>query len=177
MAATSRRSEAELVGCSPDQEGEIATLPACSLEELKEAFEVFCRVGNDCAEVDDYNGFADLFTEDCLYVEHFYGTMHGREAVRNWIVPLMREYPINEMVRYTNDWVYYDESNGRVLFCPRTHMSDPGDGSEHSEVNWSLVEYAGNGLWCMEEDIYNPEEWGTLVKNWLAAKKAAAAPS
>ena len=84
---------------------------------------------------------------------------------------------MNEMVRYTNDWVYYDESNGRALFCPRTHMSDPGDGSEHSEVNWSRVEYAGDGLWCMEEDMYNPEEWGTLVKNWLAAKKAAEASS
>jgi len=150
-------------------------MPACSLEELKGAFEVLCRVGNDCAETDDYNAFADMFTEDCVYIEHFYGTMHGREAVRNWIVPLMRDYPINEMDHYTNDWVYYDEANGRVLFCPRTHMSDPGDGSEHSEVNWSLVEYAGNGLWCMEEDIYNPEEWATLVKNWLAAKKASQA--
>jgi hypothetical protein len=29
----------------------------------------------------------------------------------------------------------------------------------------------------MEEDIYNPEEWGTLLKNWLAAKKAAEASS
>jgi hypothetical protein len=26
----------------------------------------------------------------------------------------------------------------------------------------------------MEEDMYNPEEWGTLIKNWLAAKKAVA---
>ena len=54
-------------------------------------------------------------------------------------------------------------------------MSDPGDRSEHSAVNWSLVEYAGNGLWCMEEDIYNPDEWGTLLKNWQTAKKAAEA--
>src|SRR5947209_20583435 len=75
-------------------------MPGCSLEELKEAFGVFCRVGNECAERDDYNAFADLFTEDCLYVEHFYGTMHGREEVRKWIVPLMREYPMTEMVRY-----------------------------------------------------------------------------
>ena len=81
-------------------------MPACSLEELKEAFEIFCRVGNECAAIDDYNAFADLFTEDCLYVEHCYGTMHGREAVRNWIVPLMRDYPINEMVSYTNEEVH-----------------------------------------------------------------------
>ena len=87
-------------------------MPACSVEELKEAFEVFCRVGNECAKTDDYNAFADLFTEDCLYIEHFYGTMHGREAVRDWIVPLMRDYPINAMDHYTNDWVYYDEENG-----------------------------------------------------------------
>lgn len=149
-------------------------MPAFPLDELKEAFEVFCRVGNECAAIDDYNAFADLFTEDCLYVEHFYGTMRGREAVRDWIVPLMREYPISEMERYTNDWEYFDEANGRVVFCPRTHMADPGDGSQHSEVNWSLVEYAGNGLWSMEEDIYNPEEWGTLLKNWMAAKRSVA---
>src|SRR5438067_13309633 len=64
------------------EEGSEPAMPAFSLEELKEAFDVFCRVGNECAEKDDYNAFADLFTEDCLYVEHFYGTMHGREAVR-----------------------------------------------------------------------------------------------
>ena len=34
----------------------------------------------------------DLFTEDRLYVEHMYGTMRGREAVRAWIVPIMEEY-------------------------------------------------------------------------------------
>ena len=27
------------------------------------------------------------------------------------------------------------------------------------------------------QDIYNPEEWGVLMKNWLAAKKAAEASS
>jgi hypothetical protein len=151
------------------------TMDAVALDELQRHYDHFKAVSDHCAQTADYNPFADLFTEDCLYIEHCFGTMHGREAVRNWIVPLMRDYPINEMGHYTNDWVYYDEANGRVLFCPRTHMSDPGDGSEHSEVNWSLVEYAGNGLWCIEEDIYNPEEWGTLLKNWLATKRAAEA--
>lgn len=147
-------------------------MASCSLEELKDAFEVFCQVGNGCAETDDYNAFADLFIEDCRYIEHHFGVMHGREEVRNWIVSLMREYPYNEMVRYSNDWVFYDASTSRVVFSARTHMADPGDGSEHSAVNWTLVEYAGHGLWALEEDIYNPAEWGTMLAKWLAAKQA-----
>jgi uncharacterized protein (TIGR02246 family) len=147
-------------------------MAAFSLEELTEAFETFCRIGNECAEAGDYNAFADLFTEDCLYVEHHFGVMHGREAVRAWICPLMRKFPNNEMVRYSRDWVFYDAPAGRVVFSARTHMSDPGDGSEHSAVNWTLVEYAGGGRWSLEEDIYNPKEWGRMLEVWLAAKRA-----
>ena len=44
---------------------------------------------------------------------------------------------------------------------------DPDEAIER--VRHGFVEYAGNGLWSLEEDIYNPEEWATLLKNWMAA--------
>jgi uncharacterized protein (TIGR02246 family) len=143
--------------------------------ELYEAYEVFKRVGDECAAKADYNAFADLFTEDCLYVEHFFGEIHGREAVREWIVPLMREFPNNHMIRYTHDWVTFDEDARRIVFCVRTHMSDPGDGNSYTTTNWTRLDYAGNGLFSLEEDIYNPASFGKMIEAWLAASKASTA--
>jgi uncharacterized protein (TIGR02246 family) len=148
-------------------------VPRFPLDELREAFEHFARVSDECAAARDYNAFADLFTDDCTYVEHVFGEMHGREAVRAWIVPLMKESP-NDLMTYSHDWVVFDEANGRVVFCVRTHMPDVGDGVHHSTTNWTRVDYAGDGLWSREEDIYNPAHFGALLKNWQTARAQAA---
>ena len=76
--------------------------------------------------------------------------MHGREAVRQWIVPLMKEPP-NSLMTYTHDWVLFDEGNGRVVLCARTHMPDLGDGIDYSTTNWTRIDYAGDGRWSREE--------------------------
>lgn len=151
-------------------------MPKYSLDELRDAYENFKRVSDACAATADYNAFADLFTEDCTYIEHVFGEMHGREAVRNWIVPLMKTYPNDHMTRYTHDWVLFDEENGRVVFCARTHMSDPGDGESYTATNWSRIDYAGGGLISREEDIYNPANFGKLLQDWQTAKESAAQP-
>ena len=59
-----------------------STMAKYSTDELREAYEHFSLVSDECAASADYNAFADLFTEDCTYVEHVFGEMHGREAVR-----------------------------------------------------------------------------------------------
>lgn len=147
-------------------------MPTFPLDEVRDAYEHFKQVSDKCAATADYNAFADLFTEDCVYIEHVFGDMHGREEVRSWIVPLMKQYP-NDQMRYTHDWVLFDEEKGRVVFCARTHMPDPGDGSSHSTTNWTLLDYAGNGRFSREEDIYNPAKFGKLLEDWQAAKDRA----
>jgi hypothetical protein len=145
-----------------------------SLGELREAYEHFARVSDECAVSGDYNAFADLFTEDCTYIEHAFGEMDGRDAVREWIVPLMKESPANLMT-YTHDWVIFDEANDRVVFCGRTHMPDVGDGIDHSTTNWTRIDYAGGGLWSREEDVYNPAHFVTMLTDWQAAKDSKTA--
>jgi hypothetical protein len=149
-------------------------VPKFPLTELQDAYENFKAVSDRCAELADYNAFADLFTQDCTYVEHVFGEMHGREAVRHWIVPLMKDYPANQMVRYTHDWVLFDEERGRAVFSVRTHMADLGNGVSYSTTNWTALDYAGDGLFSREEDIYNPAQFGTLINEWQAAKAAQA---
>ena len=143
-----------------------------SRDELREAHEDYARVWDECAASGDYNAFADLFTDDCTYIEHVFGEMHGRDAVRQWILQLMKRYPTNDFT-YTDDWVVVDEENERVIFCNRTHMPDPGDGREYSSTTWSMMTYAGDGLWSQEEDIYNPAHFATLLTEWQTAKDAA----
>ena len=52
-------------------------------------------------------------------------------------------------------------------------MEDPGDGSIHQEGNITLLDYAGDGLWSREEDIYNPARFGPMLERWAAARAAA----
>jgi ketosteroid isomerase-like protein len=143
-----------------------------SLDELRRAYEHHAQVSDDCAASCDYNAMADLYTEDCTYVEHVFGEMRGREAVREWLVPLMVEWP-NNLMTYTHDWVIFDESSGCVVFCARSHLPDLGDGNDYSATNWTRLDYAGDGLFWRAEDIYNPASFATLITNWQAAEKAA----
>jgi hypothetical protein len=48
----------------------------------------------------------------------------GREAVRQWIVPLMKAYP-NKMVKYTHDRVYFDADTAEMVFCAGAMNSSP----------------------------------------------------
>jgi hypothetical protein len=84
-------------------------------------------------------------------------------------------YPIDQMERYTHDWVFFDEENSRVVFSARTHMADPGDGSSHTSTNWTMIDYAGDGRWSREEDIYNPANFGKMIGEWEAARDVASA--
>jgi uncharacterized protein (TIGR02246 family) len=147
-------------------------MPKFPLNEVRAAYENFKAVSDACATSADYNAFADLFTEDCTYIEHVFGDMHGREAVRSWIVPLMKQYPNDQMVRYTHDWVLFDEENAWVVFAARTHMADLGDGRSYSTTNWTRIDYAGKGLFAREEDIYNLNNFVTLIEEWQATKDA-----
>ena len=60
---------------------------------------------------DNWDGYADTFTEDAVYVEHHEGTFEGKEAIRKWLVPIMAlckgwTFPI-EWVVFEGDRIVY----------------------------------------------------------------------
>ena len=124
-----------------------------TLEELRCQYDNFKRVSDQCAEAVDYNAFADSFTDDCLYIEHVFGEMHGREAIRQWIVPLMSTYPNTKMVNYKHDCVYFDARTAEMVFCARTHTADLGDGIDYTATNWTRLKYAGDKLFSLGGDV------------------------
>jgi len=144
-----------------------------SRAELVEAFEQYQDVVEKCAETGEWSPFADLFTEDCTYVEHAYGSWHGREATRRWIIRTMTTFPGNQMVAFPPAWTTVDEERGWIICDIRNVMGDPGDDSTHEASNITILRYAGDGLWAEEEDIYNPAKFLTMVREWCAAASAA----
>ena len=66
-------------------------------EEITTAYAALHQQVQRFVDTHDWTGFADLFTEDAVYVEHAYGEMHGRERIRDWIASTMSAFPGTEM--------------------------------------------------------------------------------
>jgi hypothetical protein len=138
-----------------------------SRQELEEAFENYQQMALKAGTSGDWRSWADLFTEDATYVEHLFGTFGGREAIYNWIQKTMSTPPNDEMLYFPIDWYIIDEDRGWIVCKVWNRMKDPGDGSLHQEYNFTLLKYAGNGLFSYEEDIYNPSFFGKMIKGYL----------
>ena len=117
-------------------------------EELEQAFQKYWQLG---AVKEDWDAWADLFTDDAEYVEHVLGSMRGREAVRSWIKPIMERF--GEL--YTAyEWHTVDEENGRVVVYMQNRRDHPSGSGTIDFPGITVLEYAGNGLWKKEEDFW-----------------------
>ena len=142
-----------------------------SRAELEDAFAHYQKTALEAGTSGDWNPWADMFTEDATYIEHLFGQLGGREAIRNWICKTMSMSPNDQMKYFPVEWYMIDEEKGWVVAHVWNRMVDPGDGSLHQAYNFTLLKYAGNGKWSYEEDIYNPEHFKTMVVGWLKRRK------
>jgi hypothetical protein len=124
-------------------------LPSYPKAEIEEAFQHWWKVGN---ANEDWWAWADLFTEDCTYIEHFWGILHGREEVRAWIEPVMKGVP---EVYGVLEW--YVVGDDKVVFEIQNRRDNPHtDGPPYFDFpGMSVVWYAGDGLWSCEEDYWS----------------------
>ena len=148
------------------------TTPAFSRSELAAAFEKFEETVARAAETRDWDAWVAQYTPDVDYIEHALGTMKGRDQVRAWIQRTMTTFPGSHMVAFPTLWSVIDESTGRVILELDNPMRDPGDGSVISATNITIITYAGDGLWCREEDIYNPLRFLRAGMRWCRKAQA-----
>lgn len=137
-----------------------------SRAELESAFEHYKAEVRAASTSGDWGRFADLFTEDATYEEHLYGTFHGREEIRAWIIKTMTTMPGSWMPDYPSSWHVIDEERGRIVCEILNRMQDPGDGSIHEAANITILTYAGDNLFSREEDVYNPGRFADVVTDW-----------
>ena len=128
--------------------------------EVEAAYHAIVAAG----DAGDWDRWAELHTEDCEWVEHHYGTIVGRDAIRNTITALMAPVP---MMRFPVEW--YVIKGNRVVYFPWQVFPDPaGGGAEYRFACITVLEYAGNGQFSRQEDVYNPTEGEAVVMRWLA---------
>jgi hypothetical protein len=120
----------------------------------------------------NWNLFAELFTEDANYNEHAYGRFSGRPAIAEWAVRTMTTFPGNAMAEFPVGWAVFDPDRDWIVCDIRNLMRDPGDGSQHEASNLTILHYAGNNQFSYEEDVYNPMRFMQMVAGWAGVADA-----
>lgn len=144
-------------------------MPRTSRQELERALALYNRARDEASTSGDWSVWADRFTPDARYVEHAYGELQGREAIREWITRVMAPYP---RMTFPQDWLAFDEEQGAVVFQCQNEFPPPfgPDGRPFAFPTWTRLVYGGDGLWSCEEDVYNPARDAPRVfKAWIAA--------
>jgi hypothetical protein len=140
---------------------------AFPLEEVEEAFRRYWALG---AVGEDWDAWCDeCFTDDVHYVEHILGNKEGREAVRAWIKPTMEDY--GEI--YTAYEWHMIEPSGRVVVYMQNRRDNPEPGAAPIDFpGMTVLQYAGNGEFSLEEDFWSLTEGVRTMKEYEAALAA-----
>jgi len=132
-------------------------------DEIEAAF----RHQRELNDTQQWNAYADLFTDDGIYVEHEMGTFRGREAIREWIVPCMAPF-VNAGWDYPLDWSVID--GNRIIFRWLNRLPNlDGRAEPYQFAGITVLEYAGDGKFSYQEDVYNMKECERVMTDWFAA--------
>ena len=135
--------------------------PVFPREEVQAAYCAFVAAG----DAGDWEHWADLHTVDCEWHECNYGVIRGREAIKAKITELMA--PMS-MMQFPVEWVAID--GNRVVYYPWQVMPDPTGGDVvHRFGCVTILEYAGNGEFSRQDDMYNPAEGERVIGEWMRA--------
>lgn len=119
-----------------------------SLSEVEQAFHAILTRG---LTDEDWIGWTEHLTEDVLYVERIFGTMHGRAEVRAWITELMAA---RADVHGVLNW--YMVSGDRVVFDMTNRIYHPDPARPPLDFGGiTSLQYAGDGLFGYEEDYWD----------------------
>jgi ketosteroid isomerase-like protein len=133
-----------------------------SRAEVEAAWAEFQRRG---VQTEDWPAWADMFTDDALYEEHNLGVMRGRQAIHDFIIACMADYP--SMTLFI-EWTQIE--GNRIAFYIWNNLPDPAGGTASYQFpNTTILQYAGDGKFDWEADFYNPADAERVFGAWLKA--------
>jgi hypothetical protein len=132
---------------------------------LAEVEQAFHRILTTGITEEDWLGWTECLTDDVLYVERVFGTMHGRAAVRAWISELMAA---RADVHGVLNW--YVVKGDRVVFDMTNRIYHPDPARPPLDFGGiTVLKYAGNGLFGYEEDYWDTNGSEIAYAEFLAA--------
>ena len=116
-------------------------------DEVEGAFRELWRVG---PVGEDWAGQAALFTDDAVYVDHYYGRKTPEEF-REWCTSLMTE----EFPELYTVYEWHVVDSDRVVVHMQNRRDNPDSGGEPFDFpGMTVYEYAGDGRWRYEMDYW-----------------------
>jgi hypothetical protein len=146
-------------------------MPRWTRDEIEEHWAHYQNVARRCGPAGDWDELCDLYTEDATMIVSGAGSVGGREAMKRWYREAFSVEPMRWLVYYPVEWYMIDEHRGWLSCQFWNRMADPGDGSVHQFSCFSLLKYAGEGLWSFEEDKFDPADMQRALDGWLAARE------
>lgn len=141
-------------------------------DEVEAAFQDYAARAN----MDDWDYWADIFSPQCLYVDHHFGVFHTAKEVASWMTPLMATQPEmrfipewhvvmgNLVVNY--NWNRWPNPEGSAV--PYGEWKNPGPAADY-RYQFPCVTlniYGGGGKFCYEEDLYSPAAYIEIRDTW-----------
>ena len=118
--------------------------------------------------LEDWHGWAHLFTDDATYLDHFYGTFTGPDEITKFLEGTMGAAP-----QVYSPLVWYIVDGTRVAYKVLNRADNPQpDGQPIDFPSYQFIEYAGDGKWRSEEDVWIPAEMKQFAKRYAAAADA-----
>jgi hypothetical protein len=134
-----------------------------SREEVEQAFQHLWQVG---PVGEDWEAQVGLYTDDCVYFDHHYGTMNPEEF-GTWCNQLMNEQFPELYTAY--EWHKIDADEVVVLMQNRRDNPDPSGPPYLDFPSISVYRYGGNGQFSSERDYW---DMGQAVAVGRAYKEA-----
>jgi len=133
--------------------------------ELEDAFRLHAETIAQTSTTGDWEPFVQLFLPHATYVDPMAGTMHGHDAIRAWVNATLAPFPGSAM-HYPELWHLVDVDRGRIVCELRNVLRDPGDGTSFEANNITILDYAGDGRFHREQDVYDSPTMIRLIEAW-----------
>jgi hypothetical protein len=118
--------------------------------------------------LEDWYGWAHLFTDDATYFDHFYGTFTGPDEITKFLEGTMGAAP-----QVYSPLLWYVIDGTRVAYKVVNRADNPEPGAAPIDFpSYQFIEYAGGGKWCSEEDVWIPAEMKQFAKRYAKAADA-----
>ncbi len=131
----------------------------------REALETYERFVQQRVEIDEgrkrWASLADFFTEDAAYIDPAWGRIEGRDAIADFF-----ERSMAGLTGYgwstPEHWTMVE--GPRLVSQWDQILGEREDGSPYFVAGLSILDYAGNGLFCYSHDMLNMTHIGQTMR-------------
>lgn len=116
--------------------------------------------------LEDWAAWANLFTDDATYFDHYYGTFTGPQEITGFLEGTMGAAPqvYSPLVSYVID-------GDRIVYKVVNRADNPRPGGDPIDFpSFQFIEYAGGGKWRSEEDVWVPAEMKRFARQYAEAE-------